>query len=252
MADPMVFVPPPPRKPRRGGIKAVVGEFVHLERLGAAANINYLSEGCSFPSLAPGLCWGADIPDGDKVAEGLPTETGIVPIFGQYTGVECFMGVGTTQDYSERAERLLQATEEHEVEAHLVGWANAGTAAGTGVGIKNAVAVAEEWADQKYNSLPVLIMSRSNAVLAGAEPVAFGDGLGVLWTINGTPILATWTAPNDKIYAVGWPTVYASDITTTVTRMLTQNTEMAIAERLYGLAVDCEFRAVVTVTASTT
>jgi hypothetical protein len=249
MADPMVLVPTPTRPARKGGIKSIVDGFVTTARLGAAANVQYLSEGCGFPSVAPGLCWGT-VTTGDKTADGISVTNGISSIFAQYAGVECFLDVRSSSDYAERARLILERGEDSEIEANLVGWADAGAVEGTGAGITNAIAAAEEWADQKYIGLPVIIMSRSLAVKAAAEGSIDGNHeSGKAWTINGTPILATWTAPEDKIFVIGWPTIYASEFLVNTARDLTTNVEMAIAERLYGIAVDCSFRAEITVTA---
>lgn len=248
MANPKILVPAPHREPRRGGIKTVTGEFTHLERLGAAEQIEYISDGCVWPSLAPGLCWGAD-PGGNKTFGGFDIENGVGGIFAQYVGVECFLGAGNDAEFTQRAERQLVYGEAHEVEAALVAWAGAGTAAGSGAGIGAAIAAAEEWADQYYIGAPVILMSRRNASLGKSDGALEGDGLGAVWTVNGTPVVATWLMPDDKIYVIGWPTVYASDIASAAGHDLTHNREMALAERIYAMAVDCLFRAVVTVTA---
>lgn len=247
MADPMVLVPAPSRPPRKGGLKAITGEFVRTERLGAAANIQYLSEGCAFPSVAPGLCWGT-VNTGDKDASGIAVENGIASIFGQYAGVECFLDVGTEKDYARRAEANLERGEHSEIEAVLAGWAGGGTAGGSGT-LSVAVAAADQWADQKYTGLPIILMNRGVADMAAADGLIDGDFReGLMYTANGTPILASWVVPTTSLFVIGWPTVYVSDTYTTVARDLTTNREMAIAERLYGVAVDCGFRAVITVT----
>jgi hypothetical protein len=248
MANPTILVPAPHREPRRGGIKSVTGDFIPLERLGAAANIHYVSDGCVWPSLAPGLCWGAD-PGGDKSFGGMDIEDGIGGIFAQYVGVECFLGAGNDVEFTDRARRQLEYGEAHEIEAGFVAWAAGGAAAGTGAGIANAIAAAEEYADQHYIGAPVLLMSRHSAVLGDAANALDGDGIGGIWTINGSPVVATWLMPDDKIYVIGWPSVYASQIATAASHEIVQNREQALAERIYAMAVDCTFRAVVTITA---
>lgn len=240
MADPNVFVSPPRREPRRGGIKSL-GAFVRTERLGAAARVEYISEGCTFAALAPGLCWGTVITE-DKTPDGIDTLTSIATIFGQYAGVECFLGVDSEADYRRRAENLLEASEAHEVEAVLRTWADGAAVGGTGTDITEAIALAEEQADQFYIGGPVLLMSRANAVRASADGSVTGNREGEIWTIHGTPVIASWVVPEDAIYAIGMPTVYVSDVTTTVANDLTTNREMAIAERLYGVVVDCDYR----------
>jgi hypothetical protein len=243
----MVLVPTPTRPPRKGGLKAIVGDFIVTQRLGAAANIQYLSEGCAFPSVAPGLCWGT-VQTGDKDASGIAVENGITSIFGQYAGVECFIEVNSEREYAERAEALLNRGEHSELEAVLAGWAGAGVAGGTG-NFEFAVAAADQYADQKYAGLPIIMMNRGVADIMAATRVIDGDfKTGLMYTANGTPILASWVVPADKIFVIGWPTVYVSPTVTTTAKDLTTNVEMAIAERLYAVAVDCLFRAVITVT----
>lgn len=246
MADPMVFVAPPRREARRGGIKSL-GEFVTTERLGAAANINYISNGCSFPSNAPGLCWGTILP-GDKTPDGIEVENGITSIFAQYAGVECFVGVGTTADYSERARRLLVQTEEHELEAVINTWGGLAPSPGAGVTFVDGIAQAEAHADQNYVGRPVIFMNRGDVVHAAAEHAIDFDREGNMWTPNGTPVVASWAITEHRVIAIGMPTVYASDIEVTTAIHHTTNVEMAIAERVYGLAVDCLFRYLVDVT----
>lgn len=245
MADPIVLVDAPTRPPRRGGIKSIIGSFQRVDRLGAAANVQYLSEGCAFPSLAPGLCWGVQVP-GDKSTDGIDVTNGIATIFGQYAGVECFLEVGSERDYARRAEAVLERGEHSEIEAVLSTWASGGTDVGTG-DIIEAVALADQYADQSYIGLPVIMMNRANAVRAAAAGAIEGNREGDSWTINGTPILASWVVPETDVYVIGWPTVYVSETTTTQTQHLVTNREMAIAERLYGVTVDCLFRGVATV-----
>jgi hypothetical protein len=247
MADPMVLVPTPTRPPRKGGLKAIVGDFIVTARLGAAANVQYLSEGCAFPSVAPGLCWGT-VQTGDKTADGISVENGITSIFGQYAGVECFLDFQSDREYAQRATNNLERGEHSEIEAVLAGWAAGGTAGSTG-SIVAAVGAADQYADQRYTGLPVILMNRGTAVLAAAEGAIDGDfESGLMYTANGTPVLASWVVPANKIFVIGWPTVYVSETTTTTAKDLTTNVEMAIAERLYAVAVDCLFRAVITVT----
>jgi hypothetical protein len=248
VGDPLITVPAPKRERRRGGIKQVTGEFEPLARLGAAANIQYLSDGCDWPSLAPGLCWGT-VSTGDKTFNGLDVEQGIIPVFAQYAGVECYLGQGADAEYAARAKRLLLDTEEHEVEAALIAWAEAGPVSGTATKLATAIAAADEYADQKYIGLPVIIMSRFMAVIADAEGVLHRDkDSGDLTTINGTPVVTSWVSAADKISVIGWPTVYASEVVANGVTNPTQNRELALAERIYAIAVDCLFRAVITVT----
>lgn len=246
MADPMVLVAPPRREARRGGIKSL-GEFVSTDRLGAAANINYISNGCSFPSVAPGLCWG-NVITGDKTAEGIGVENGITSIFAQYAGVECFIGMNSTEDYTERARNLLTATEEHEIEAVIETWGSLAPSPGAATSFAEGIALAERDADQKYVGRPVIFLNRGDAVLAAAEMAVSYDREGNLWTPNGTPVVSTWAVGVGEVIATGMVTVYASGIEAGVAMHHTTNVEMAIAERVYAVAVDCQYRYLANVT----
>ena len=237
MAGPMITVPSPTRKPRKGGIKSVVGEFESLPRLAVANAVQWVQDGCELPKVAPGLCY-ADVPvEGPKEFEGIGQGTG--PIFALYAGVKCYLGENT--DYAKRARALLEQGEDRGVEDVLVDWARTNGGGGAiAASIVDGVAELEEVADTGYVGLPVLIMSRKVAVRARAEKAIFGDEeTGQLWTANGTPVIATSGADDDELLIIGWPTVYASAFTEIQAYDPTVNQELAIAERVYGIAVDC-------------
>ena len=236
MAGPNVFVSPPQRKPRKGGIKAVTGEFVTTERLGAGAGIEWISEGCEFPKAAPGLCFVPNPITDDKEFEGI--EHGAGPIFGLYAGVQCFLGPNS--DYDERARRLLEHGEARGVEEVLWEWAVANAVPEATTSLVDAIAKADETADTFYVGQPVLVMSRRVAVWAKSVKALHGDEDGNLWSANGTPVIATGSATDTALFVIGWPTVYASEFTTINAIDHTLNQEMAIAERIYAIAVDCE------------
>jgi hypothetical protein len=239
MAEPKADVSPPQRKPRRGGIKSVVGEFVSAERLGAANALQWISDGCEFPKAAPGLCYSPTPVTGDKTFVGIDHGTG--PIFGLYQGVECYLGANT--DYEDRARALLEQGEGRGVEEVL--WEYANTAGGTGPAQTSWVAAIgqmDEAADTLYLGQPVIMLSRFAAVQARAAKAILGDEeTGRLWTANGTPVIATSAAPDNVAVVMGWPTIYASEITAVRARNHVVNQELAIAERLYGIAIDCEW-----------
>jgi hypothetical protein len=237
---PNIFVEPPRRNPRKGGIKSVIGDFVSVDRLPVGAGIEWISEGCDFPKAAPGLCYVPNPITEDKVANGI--ERGAGPIFGLYAGVECFLGVDT--DYHTRAEALLSQGEGRGVEEVL--WEYGMSVGGTGPAQTSWVAAigqADEAADTLYVGQPVIMMSRFAAAQARAAGALFGSDAwdGALWTANGTPVIASAAATDTALIVFGWPTVYASDVYTTRSMHHTTNVEMAIAERVYGIAVDCSF-----------
>lgn len=239
MAEPKVFVSPPVRKPRKGGIKSVVGEFVSTARLGAANAIQWISDGCEFPKAAPGLCYSPVPVTGDKEFDGIDHGSG--PIFGLYQGVKCFLGPDA--DYDARARQLLEQGEARGVEEVL--WEYANSAGGTGPAQTSWPAVIgqmEEAADTLYVGQPVIMLSRFAAVQARAAKALFGDEeTGRLWTANGTPVIASAAASDTVAVVMGWPTVYASDVTVVTVIDHAVNQQMALAERIYALAIDCEW-----------
>jgi hypothetical protein len=241
MAGPKVSISPPTRKERKGGIKSVVGEFESAPRLAAAESLQWVSAGCEFPKAAPGLCYVPNPVTGDKTYVGIDTGSG--PIFALYQGVKCYLGTGDDPDYDERARALLEAGEARGVEEVL--WEYLNTAGGTGPAQTSWVAAIgqmDEAADTLYVGQPVIMMSRFAAVQARAAKAIFGDEeTGRLWTANGTPIIASAAASDTVAVVFGWPTVFAGEFVTTRTADLTLNQEMAISERVYGIAVDCEF-----------
>jgi hypothetical protein len=236
---PNIFVEPPQRKPRKGGIKSVTGEFVSLGRLGVGAGIEWISEGCTFPQAAPGLCYVSNPVTDDKTFEGI--EHGAGPIFGLYTGVQCF--IGPDNDFDRRATALLEQGEGRGVEEVLWEWIMA--EGGTGpaqTSWVSAIGQMDELADTVYLGQPVIMLSRFAAVQARAAKAIFGDEeTGELWTANGTPVIASSAAPDNIAAVFGWPTVYAGETLTTRVLDHSVNLDMVIAERLYAIAIDCNY-----------
>lgn len=251
MAGPKVTIAPPERKPRKGGIKSVVGEFSSTPHLAVAEALQWVSAGCEFPKLAPGLCYAPDPVTGNKTFNGIDVGSG--PIFALYQGVRCYLGNNT--DYDARSRALLEEGEARGVEEALWEWATTQAVPEATATLVDAIAKADETADTLYLGQPVLLMSRRVAVWARAAKALFGDEeSGRLWTANGTPVIATGAASDTQLFVLGWPTVYASDFVTVRTPDPTVNLEMALSERVYGIAVDCEwvFSLAVTAPAGTT
>lgn len=246
MADPIGFVSPPVRHPRRGGIKTVA-DFVPAERMFAGASIQWTSEPCDFPLDLPGLCWGEEVVDPNKTTGGITTD-GTGPIFGLYKGVECYM-LGNDEDYKARATRALEQGEDRGLERKLAAWlATLDPSFVTYADLPTAISQAEQYADANYLGRPTLIMSRSEAVLAVAALVLANDQQGNIWTPNGTPVLATSAlSEGDPIYITGNLTVYTSVATAQLGTNLAGNRELAIAERAYAFGLDCGFIAAVAV-----
>lgn len=237
--SPTIDVEPLTRVPRRGGIKSIL-EFQSAPRLGVGSTIQWLSDGCGFPKEAPGLCYATTPVTGDKTYDGLTIGEG--PVFALYAGVECYLGADV--EYDNRARELLELGEARGVEEVL--WDTATAISGPGIDVTTiieAIARVEEHADENYVGQPVLLMSRASAVRAYANRVLEGDHLGHLWTANGTPVVTTAAASNNDVVAIGFPSVFASDITVAQTHDHIVNREMAIAERIYALGIDCEYAA---------
>lgn len=251
-------VPAPTRRPRQGGIKSVIGEFTLEPRLAAvnqAGGIAWEDSGCALPSTTRAACYDDVVADAPFTFDGVNMYTSIGDPFAGYAGVECFLGGDddAAGPYVQQAEKLLLAGEDRYVESHLWGWAVAAASPGTATTIAGAVALAEEDADANYVGQPVLLMSREASILAAAARVIRREN-GVVMTINGTPVIATGSAPSGdvgKIMAIGMPAVFASPVLANRAPYLEKNQDMAIAQRVYAIGVDCNYRHAVAVSSLT-
>jgi hypothetical protein len=240
MANPRVFVDQPPRRtPRAGGIKNVA-DVQSFERAFAAEGIDWQSPGCSFPEPAPGLCWG-NVVVAEKAYNGISNlESG--PVFALYAGVECFLETEAASEYSARATALLDAGEDRAIEAMLrtyvetllLGRSNATSWA-------EAIGMLEYMADIGYLGRPVILMNRSDAIVAKGLGLLEGDKDGNIWTINGTPVLSSGSFTQNQPTVIGDLTLYRSDSVATPAEDPITNMAMAIAERAYALAIDCGY-----------
>lgn len=245
-------VAPPRRQPRKGTLKRLLGgSFVREQRLAAVTAVVWEDSSCGWYSFTRAGCYDTVVADAPKSAIGISQFEGIAPPFAVYRGVECYLGGdngGAT--YREQALAALEVDEELAVEAKLAEWAFADAAGTTRATLLDAVALIEENASEEYNGLPLLIVSRSLAVFGAAEQVFFREDGGLV-TANGTPVLTTsgvgFSDLNSVVAAIGWPEVYASDPIAYQADDLPQNMSMAIAERVYAIGVDCEYRFAVTI-----
>lgn len=243
MANPSIFVDSPRRRPRKGGIKSVAN-VVTTDRLTVAHDVSWLQESCDLPFDAPGLCFGVEVLD-EKETEGIIAGAS-TQVFGLYAGVECWLN--TQSDYEARAQRVLENGEDRLVEEKLIALL-LGTAPAASSSWADAIGAAEHAADSIYIGQPVLVISRYGAVAAAAESALWYDQDGNIWTPNGTPVLATGKAADeDTLYITGDITLYQSGITTVRAVNPPLNREMAISERAYALAIDCDFVRAFTVT----
>ena len=236
------LVPAPVRKPRSGGIKDVVGEFVQQDRLVVAQGIAWEDSGCGLPSGTRAGCYDDVVDPEDKVGSEVGQYQSIGEPFALYKGVECWLGGDNEGDtYTQQAAAALEAGEDRRIEEKLVDWAGAATANGTFDSLTDAIGGAEQAADLAYIGQPVIILNRADADRAYAAGVLSREG-GKLVTANGSPVLSTSMQSAGDVAAVGAVAVYASKVVSVHAQQLSQNVDMAIAERVYDIGVDCNFR----------
>jgi hypothetical protein len=246
MANPTITVGAPRRQARKGGL-TTVADFRTEDRLLTGANVVYDALPCSLIVADVQLCYAPDVEAENKVGGGIDIAAGIVDTFAGYVGVECF--VGPWDDYADRARDTFQQSQDRLVEARLAAWTEAATttvASGDYVAVIGAL---EEAADANYIGLPVLQLSRADAVAAAAAFAIFPDDSydGRLWTANGTPVLASSAYTAGKVGITGGITVLQSQIVVSEGLDITHNLNLAIAERGFNLIVDCGYRAVGTI-----
>lgn len=250
------LVTAPTRNPRTGGIKDVASFIEETRLAGPADSIVWDAVGCDLPSLTRYGCFDRTEPELGE--DGQPVrKSGVEPGAGQtfgdpfalYAGVECWIG-GDNEGpkFAEQARALLEAGEDRPIEVNLWAWANGGTNAGARASLIAAIAAADAHADRNYVAQPVIILSRENADLAfAAGALARQDDK--LVTATGTPVLATSAAPDDRVAAVGAIVVYRTPVTAAVAADRAENRHLAIAESVYAIGVDCDYRAIVTIQA---
>lgn len=238
MATPTITVQPATRRPRKGGISSVA-DFRLEPRLMVGALPVYDALPCSFAQNDVSLCYAPNVDASDKTAEGIDTGEGIGPTFGGYVGVQCF--VGPWDDYAERARITLEQSRDRVVETAVSEYLIANATGGPSADLVGAIAQLEQFADQEYVGLPVLWMSRANAVLAAAAFGIFPDDSydGRLWTANGTPVVASGSFLDTDIYITSSLTVLHSEVVVREGLDLTHNLNMAIAEQAYNIIFDC-------------
>lgn len=244
----------PVRKPRQGGIRDIVGQFVNEPRLAAvsqAGGLSWEDSTCGFPRTTRAGCYDDAVAAVEKYGDSVNQYTSIGEPFAQYAGVECWIG-GDSEgaSFQEQARQKLEAGEERLIEGNLWTWASDADVTGSAASIAAAIGDAEEYADDNYVGQPILLLSRRGADLAFAASVLTREN-GRLVTPNGTPVLASGaftSGPADEVAIIGGLLVLASPIVAHQAPNLSDNTALAIAERVYAVGVDCDFRYIVTVT----
>lgn len=229
----------PVRPARLGGIRAVA-TWVDDARLGAAETIVFQSDGCTFPQLAIGLCYGETTVT-QKTADGISNVAGVGAPFAMYGGIKCFLGPDS--DLAERARNVLLDGEDRMIEDRLETYATGGTALAAGTTLVGAIATIEQNMDDTYLGRGYLLMARSDAVRARAQHAIIDPGLdGIPTTINGTPVVASGRVTAGTVYGLGATTVLRSPVTTVEVIDPRSNDEWQIAEAVYAIAVDCTYR----------
>lgn len=241
MADPIITVAPPRREARLGGL-LTVAEVRDEERLAASNRAQFIQDPCNFTFGDTGFCYGDIDPseDTDKTYQGIASNESVVLNFAAYYGVQCF--INDESDVRQRAESVFPFAEGRHVESKFAAWLNAGAVTSSVAGIIDAIAAADEWADDNYIARPILHMNRDSAVRAVAAQALFADAEGNLRTPNGNPAVASGRYGAD-VWVTGATLVLRSPLVVTEARATTVNKEEAVAERVYGIIVDCDFRA---------
>lgn len=239
MADATHYVDPPRRSPRRGGIRSVA-EFRSAEnRLGLGGIVEFTSPGCGIAVGDIELCYPSPAdPQAEKTRSGIDTLEGVGPVFGIYAGVECYLG---GSDFEGDASRLLDGGADRAIEKVLDDWVTAATATATVASFVEAVALADNTADGEYVGLPVLLVNRGDAVRARAARALEDDGTGLLWTANGTPVIASSAFTAGTVAVTGGLTVLTGPRLVNRIQNWTMNTEYAIAEQVNAILVDCNY-----------
>lgn len=239
MAGPNLRIEAPARKERAGGISKVA-EFRENGRVGNAETVVYQSDGCTFPYTEEVRCFAAaTVPD--KTYTGITVEDAIGAPFTLVAGVACF--INPDPDETARALAIFEAGQDRALEEILGVWADGGTALAAGATVGGAVALVDQELDDKYIGQGVILMSRADAVLADAAGIiSVKDGDAYPTTINGTPVLASGRIEPGTVYGTGAILVEHTATNQYDTHDLESNMHYALAEAIFVLAVDCEFR----------
>lgn len=236
MAGPTLLVDPPTREKRVGGLSGVV-EFRENDRLSHVEGLVFQSDGCQFPDTEESRCL-ADAPVPDKKFAGTSTADGINAPVTLYAGVKCF--AAPNADEAERARLALEEGRDQVLEKLLGEWGLAGTSVNPSSNVKGAVGQVEQALDKGYRGRGIILMSRLEAVDAGLE---YTDGE-YLRTKLGTPVIASgWIQPG-AVIGVGSVTIEHGEVVERDAYEPLKNTHSALAEQVYSILVDCEFRVV--------
>ena len=156
MAEPIITVEAPRRVDRKGGIRTVADFVDGVDRIATDGTTVHVSPGCTFPQTLLELC----IPTSpEKTRKGIDQIEGLGGNFALYAGVECFLG---GEDYAAAATTLLDQGEDRALESVLVTRILGGATAATTTSLGDAIAQADNNADNNYLGSPILIVNRGD------------------------------------------------------------------------------------------
>lgn len=236
MAEPFIPVQPPLRHARKGGIMSVA-DVVEEQRLAIGGKLAYTDVDFGIALGDAVLCYPEAVQD-PKAYAGVETFESIGYTAAVYAGVQCFIG---GVDYAAEARKVLDAAFARKVEESLDAHVTASptTPIGATDSLLEAVALLDNQGDAvEFPGAPTLLMNRGDAVRARAEKAIFGDKEGNLWTINGTPVVASAEFTAGRVALTGSITIYKSPVESFATIDHIHNREMAVAEQAFNIILD--------------
>lgn len=234
----------PTRTPRVGGINAVA-QFEEDARVGSTQTIAWISDPCSFPDVALGMCWETPtFPADNKTGESIDIVEAISSPFALYGGIECFLG--PDNDFDTRASLILEQGADRAIETRVVAWA-AGATDLPATDLVDALAQVENELDETYLGRGVIFVNRGDAVRLHAANALVETLTGVPTTINGTPVIATSAVAAGTVLGTGAIKILHSALINHGAPKTQLNVEMWIAERVYVPLIDCSIRVQATV-----
>jgi hypothetical protein len=233
MAGPTIEIQPPTRAERVGGLTQAA-EFRPEPRLAMAEGVTFQSDGCDFPDTEELRCYTADVED--KTFAGIDLLDGIGAPITLYAGVKCFMG--PDPDMQERARRTLDQGRDRVLEEYLGTWAAGATAIPGAGGVQAALARVEQELDDNYIGRGTILMSRQDAILLGALQTDLPE----IITRVGSRVIASGKIAPGTIYGLGQVLVLHGSRNEVFTNHPRTNTLWALAEEVFAIAVDCNFR----------
>ena len=236
MAGPTLRIEAPNRTARAGGISKVA-TVRQNDLIGAAEGVVFQSDGCTFPFTEEVRCF-ATAPVPNKTYAGIEIEGAIGAPFTLVAGVACF--INPDQDEAERAAAAFEAGKDRALEGALATWAALGTALPAGGSVIGAIATVDQELDDNYIAQGVILMSRADVVRAETALMMGSDG--IPHTTNGTPVLASGRVTPGTVYGLGSISIDHTATQNYESYDLEGNMHYALAEAIFVLAVDCEFR----------